>query len=62
MIDKYTKAVLSVIAVALAAIAVQGTIPKAKAGLDDCGTVQNPWHIQITGWPGYPLHMIGRAR
>lgn len=63
MIDRYTKIVLTVIAVALSAIAIQGTIGAAQAQLGDgCGSsptracyVQTGGiiglDVTVTNWP-----------
>lgn len=37
MTDRYTKIVLTIIALALSAIAIQGTISSAQAQFGDCG-------------------------
>jgi hypothetical protein len=49
IIDRYTKGVLTVIAVALATIAVQQIVPTARA-LGDCGQSRSsPCFIEVVG-------------
>lgn len=56
MIDRYTKIVLTVIAVALSAIAVQGTIGTAQAALGECGlTWLSPCYV--TAELPLPVHV-----
>jgi hypothetical protein len=44
--DRYTKSVLTVIAVALAVIALQNLIPTARAQVDRCGdATSNPCYV-----------------
>ena len=55
MVDQYTKAVLTVIAVALSVIAIQKTLPQAKAQDD------NPTHVvlddvQYNAFQGITIH------
>jgi hypothetical protein len=50
--DRYTKAVLTVIAVALCAIALQGSIRPASAiGGEGCGSTFNPCQVEIGNSP-----------
>ena len=58
MIDRYSKIVLTVIAAALVAIAIQQAAPSAKA-LSDCGDYLSPCYVTtrgdldvyVTNWP-----------
>jgi len=46
--DRYTKAVLTVIALALVSLAINQAMPKAKAfGENNCGLNYSPCHIVI---------------
>lgn len=52
MIDNYTKAVLTVIAVALTAIAVQMASGPAIAQGSGCGASwYDPCSVEVTNWP-----------
>ena len=52
MIDTYTKAVLTIIAAALIAVVVQGSIEDASATADGCGdSIRNPCFVTIKEWP-----------
>ena len=55
MSDRYTKAVLTVIAAALVLLAFQGLIPRAGAQMSGCGFEGNP--CIITTGPNYILRM-----
>ena len=55
MSDRYTKAVLTVIAAALVWLAFQGLIPRAGAQMSGCGFEGNP--CIITTGPNYILRM-----
>ena len=46
MVDLYTKAVLTVIAVALSAIAIRSAVPSALAVGDGCGSVLDPCYVR----------------
>jgi hypothetical protein len=47
MVDRYTKAVLTVIAAALVALAIQQAVPSASAA-SDCGTRSyDPCYVKI---------------
>lgn len=46
MVDRYTKAVLTLIAVALTAIAIHGYVKPAWAQSDACGDVGNPCYVR----------------
>jgi hypothetical protein len=52
-IDRYTKVVLTVIAVALSVIAINGAIPKASALGEPCGGLGSPCYVSNFG--GLPL-------
>ena len=53
MFDRYTKIVLTVIAVALSAIAVQGVVGPANAQMSGCGlAANNPCHVTLDILPG----------
>lgn len=43
--DRYTKAVLTVIAVALVVIAVRDAVPEARAFSQGCGDIINPCSV-----------------
>lgn len=45
MIDRYTKIVLTVIAVSLCALVLQNIVPPAGALGSACGTSKNPCHV-----------------
>ena len=47
--DRYTKCVLTVIAVALCAIAVQNRVSPARAVGEDCGQWHNPCQVEVRG-------------
>ena len=50
MADRYTKAILTVIAVALVALAVQQAVPSASAAGSECrGTYLDPCWVKIMG-------------
>lgn len=49
MIDRYTKIVLTVIAVALSALALQGFTPRAIAAGPGCGDRLDPCYVQGGG-------------
>ena len=49
MIDTYSKAVLTVIAVALCALVVQNFIQPAAAVGDGCGDVFDPCYVKANG-------------
>ena len=49
MFDRYTKAVLIVIAAALCAIAFQGTVGDAGAVNTGCGDIFNPCFVRVVG-------------
>jgi hypothetical protein len=62
--DRYTKCVLSIIAVALVALVIQGLMPKAEAQLGSgCGEPRVPCYVatspdralQVTGINGNPM-------
>ncbi len=60
MLDRYTKAILTVIAAALAGVAVEGAVPQASAqGELACGTSTNPCYVfnQL----GRPLEIHGEV-
>ena len=46
MVDVYTKAVLTVIAVALSAIAIRSAVPSALAIGDGCGSPGDPCYVR----------------
>jgi hypothetical protein len=48
MLDRYTKFILTVIAAALVAIAVQNATRPARAQLAQCGNVQTPCYVRNT--------------
>jgi hypothetical protein len=48
MVDRYTKAVLTIIAAALLAIALENALPKASAQ-GGCGTLSFPCVVQFPG-------------
>jgi hypothetical protein len=56
MIDRYTKTVLTVIAVSLTVIAGQGLIRPAQAQMGDCGSVRSPCYVN--NLPGMPLDVL----
>ena len=45
MVDVYTKAVLTVIAVALSVVAIRSAVPSALAIGDGCGRISDPCYI-----------------
>lgn len=47
MIDRYTKVVLTVIAVALVGIALRGSVPVAQAAEDVRCTVEGPLDVRV---------------
>ncbi len=47
IMDKYTKTILTVIAVALVVIAAQNTITPAKARGDNCGSYMEPCFVKV---------------
>lgn len=51
MVDGYTKAILTAIAVALAAIAVQQVTHRASAEADCGDRALHPCYVSITNWP-----------
>jgi hypothetical protein len=53
MVDRYTKIILTVIAMALSVIAVRGTIPTAKAQTD------GPVHVIVDSVASYALQYAG---
>lgn len=53
MIDRYTKVVLTVIAVALSGICIGQLTPRAQAQGDGCGRNGNPCYV--TNFGGLPL-------
>ena len=58
MIDKYTKLMLTIIAVALSVIAARDLAPTsavAKAG--DCGSINHPCYIDYAGSGGLPVRI-----
>jgi hypothetical protein len=61
MVDRYTKAMLTVIAVALAVIALKGVVaPPAVAQFGasgDCGSLKNPCYIEYSGGGGFPIEI-----
>ena len=48
MIDRYTKIVLSVIAMALVVLALQNVFPSARAQSEACGTSKNPCWVSAS--------------
>jgi hypothetical protein len=59
MIDRYTKIVLTIIAVALSAIAVQGAIGSAQAQFGNgCGSFGDPCYVDA-GLSGLPVYIVG---
>ena len=57
MIDRYTKFVLSLIAISLVGIFLQGLVPNALAQLgENCGTVSNPCYVATVVRTGTPVH------
>lgn len=57
--DRYTKAVLTIIAAALAVIALREVIPSATAlGQSNCGGTYNPCNLNVT----VTLHHSGPIR
>ena len=61
MIDRYTKVALTVIAVALSAIAVQMAVPRASAklvfGSEGCGSRSNPCYVDSVGIFGMKVNV-----
>ena len=65
MVDRYTKAVLTVIAISLSAIAIEQAAPRAVAQENSVGTSGNPAHVEIDSVGGayipyngsLPVHM-----
>jgi hypothetical protein len=53
MVDRYTKGVLTVIAVALTAIAIERSTSPAHAQMPSCGNAGNPCYVSNYG--GIPL-------
>ena len=45
MVDLYTKAVLTVIAVALSVVAIRSAVPSALALGDGCGGISDPCYV-----------------
>ena len=57
MIDRYTKAVLTVIAASLTAIAIEQAIPAAHAQSAGCtGSSNGPCYV--TPYPGLPFKVV----
>ena len=57
--DRYTKAVLTVIAVALSVIAIQGAAPSATAQMDGCGQAPSV-ACYVTNSPKDPIYVVVR--
>lgn len=62
MIDRYTKIVMTVIAISTSIIAVRGVVAPAKAQFDDgpCGAITNPCYIDFYSKhsDGFPMRMV----
>lgn len=57
MVDRYTKFVLSLIAISLFGIFLQGLVPNALAQLGKgCGTVGDPCYVATVVRTGTPVH------
>jgi hypothetical protein len=63
MVDRYTKAVLTVIAVALTALAVRPLLDSRSAGAQGlgCGNVVNPCWVRSRVEPPDALHIAGQV-
>lgn len=57
MLDRYSKFVLSIIACALVAIAIQQAIPRASALSSECGSPSNPCYIEAAGTYGLRVYV-----
>ena len=55
MFDRYTKVVLTVIAVALSGIAIEGGVTKAQAQAAGCGDISNPCYVVPGGLGSSPM-------
>lgn len=55
MIDRYTKAVLTVIATALSALVIQNSLGNANAQSAQCGTSKDPCFVRSL--PSYPVYV-----
>ena len=51
MVDRYTKTVLTIIAVALCALVLQDTVRPVGALGEGCGGYFDPCHVEVTGTP-----------
>lgn len=58
MTDRYTKIVLTVIAVALCVIAVQNAVPRARALGNGCGdSSSNPCYVEPASFAGFDVNV-----
>ena len=48
MVDRYTKIVLTIIALSLCVLVIQNSIPTANAVGQDCGSWSSPCHVKVT--------------
>jgi len=59
MFDRYTKIVLTVIAVALSAIAIEGSVGSAHAQMESCGSTSiSPCFVDNVSQLGLPVHVM----
>lgn len=64
MFDRYTKIILTVIALALSAIALEGSVGRAQAQAEGCGSAYNPCYVQPGGMGTVPMpvYIVGAQR
>ena len=49
MVDRYTKIVLTIIAIALCGLVLQNAVPTAAAVGEECGKSWDPCHVYVKG-------------
>ena len=62
MVDRYTKIVLTIIASALAVLALEQAVPKAVALGDGCGGINNPCYVKAADAFGLEVNVVRGLR
>lgn len=62
MFDRYTKAVLTVIAISLSVLAIQNIQSASAVGSSGCGSAKDPCHITLAENEAFEIVQDGRVK